>query len=71
MKPKTIPKMIKDNNVTLLLADWTKRDPVIGKWLQDHKMAGVPAYFIQKPDGTLINLKETITHEEVRGHIED
>jgi len=48
-------------DMTLLLADWTKYDPLIGSFLKKHGLVGVPAYFIQKPDGSLINLGETIT----------
>ena len=48
-------------DMVLLLADWTKYDPVIGAFLKKNGLVGVPAYFIQKPDGTLINLGETIT----------
>jgi hypothetical protein len=33
-------------------------------------MVGVPAYFIQKPDGTLINLGETITLEKINSQID-
>lgn len=48
-------------NLKLLLADWTKRDPVIENFLRRNGLVGVPAYFIQKKDGTLINLGETIS----------
>ena len=49
----------------LLLADWTNRDPVIGEWLKNHGLVGVPAYFIQKADGKLISLGETISIQEI------
>ncbi|MCB9062806.1 MAG: thioredoxin family protein [Halobacteriovoraceae bacterium] len=63
-------ELVNEKNIKLLLADWTKHDPIIGSWLKEHGMVGVPAYFIQKPDGTLINLGETITINEIRSHIE-
>lgn len=54
-------EMIKTYDIKLLLADWTRRDAYIGDWLKSQGLVGVPAYFIQRPDGTLINLGETIS----------
>jgi len=62
-------ELAKNKNLKLLLGDWTKRDKVIGDWLKAHGMVGVPAYFIQKRDGTLINLGETITLKEIASHL--
>lgn len=53
------------NNVKLLLADWTRRDPLIESFLKKNGYVGVPAYFIQKADGTLISLGETISLSEI------
>lgn len=58
-------KLVKQYDVKLLLADWTKRDAYIGNWLKSQGMVGVPAYFIQKPDGSLIKLGETISFSEL------
>lgn len=54
-------ELLKTYDVKLLLADWTRRDEYIGDWLRSQGMVGVPAYFIQRPDGTLIKLGETIS----------
>ena len=62
-------ELVKKHNMKLLLADWTKRDPVIGKWLKDHGMVGVPAYFIQTPNGRLINLGETLTISKIKSNL--
>ncbi|TNF31846.1 MAG: hypothetical protein EP319_00975 [Deltaproteobacteria bacterium] len=62
-------ELAKNKNLKLLLADWTKRDKIIGDWLKAHGMVGVPAYFIQKTDGTLVNLGETITLKEIASHL--
>ena len=63
-------KMVTDKNLKLLIGDWTKRDEAIGSFLRKNGMVGVPAYFIQKPDGTLINLGETITLEKINSQID-
>ncbi len=51
----------KEKNLTLLRADWTKRDDKITQFLLKNNMVGVPAYFIQLPDGKLISLGETVS----------
>lgn len=62
-------ELVEEKNVKLLLGDWTKYDPVIGAFLKKNGFVGVPAYFIQKPDGTLIKLGETITLSKIRENL--
>lgn len=57
---------VADENITLLLADWTKRDEIIGNWLQSQGLVGVPAYFVINEKGELIKLGETITLNEIK-----
>jgi thiol:disulfide interchange protein len=61
--------LVKENNLKLLIGDWTKRDEVIGSFLRRNGLVGVPAYFIQKKDGTLINLGETVTIERIKAQL--
>ena len=61
--------LVSKYNLKLLLADWTKRDDIIGSFLKENGMVGVPAYFIQKPDGTLLNLGETITLSKIESYL--
>lgn len=58
-------ELIHEYDVKLLLADWTKRDAYIGDWLKSQGTVGVPAYFIQKPDGSLVKLGETISFDKL------
>ncbi len=62
-------KLVREEGIKLLLADWTKRDPIIGNWLQGNGSVGVPAYFIQKTDGTLIRLGETISIQKIKSNL--
>ena len=57
----TFKDMAARHGLKLLRADWTKRDDVIARFLHEHSVVGIPAYFVQKPDGTLIYLGETVT----------
>lgn len=59
-------KLISQKNAELLLGDWTKKDPLITEFLKANGLVGVPAYFIQTPDGKLINLGETITINKIK-----
>ncbi|MBC7427270.1 MAG: thioredoxin family protein [Bacteriovorax sp.] len=58
--------LVKDYNLKLLIGDWTKRDEVIGSFLRKNGLVGVPAYFIQKKDGTVINLGETVSLRRIK-----
>ena len=57
--------LVREKGVRLLLADWTRRDPVIGDWLRARGFVGVPAYFAVV-DGEVKALGETITLGEIR-----
>ncbi len=61
--------LITKKGVKLLLADWTKYDPIIGDYLKKNGHVGVPAYFIQKTDGTLVKLGETISISEIEENL--
>jgi thiol:disulfide interchange protein DsbD len=61
--------LVQEKNLKLLIGDWTKRDEVIGDFLMKQKLVGVPAYFIQKEDGTLINLGETISIDKIKQNL--
>lgn len=58
--------LVASKDVHLLLADWTKRDEVIGSWLRKNGFVGVPAYFVINSEGKLINLGETISINEIK-----
>ncbi len=55
--------------IKLLRADWTHRDDAITRFLEAQGVVGVPAYFLQKPDGSLLALGETISVGKVAGHV--
>lgn len=61
--------LVKENNIKLLLADWTKRDPHIETFLKRYGHVGVPVYFIQKKNGELIDLGETISISEIKNYL--
>ena len=61
--------LVKEKDLELLLGDYTNYDPKIDQFLKANGYVGVPAYFIQKPDGTLIKLGETISISEINSHL--
>jgi cytochrome c biogenesis protein CcdA len=62
-------KISKEYNLILLRADWTKRDDNITQFLKKYKVVGVPAYFIQKRNGEILHLGETISVSEVKKNL--
>jgi thiol:disulfide interchange protein/DsbC/DsbD-like thiol-disulfide interchange protein len=61
--------LVQENNLKLLIGDWTKRDEIIGTFLRKNGLVGVPAYFIQKKDGTLVNLGETVSIARIKENL--
>lgn len=58
-------EMAKKNDISLMRADWTKRDDNITQFLKRYGIVGVPAYFVQKADGTIVPLGETVSVSKV------
>ena len=69
LQTKEFEKLMQDKNIKPLIADWTKRDPIIGNWLKQQGVFGLPAYFIQTSQGKLIHLGETISIKEIKSHL--
>nr|BDT27937.1 thioredoxin family protein [Bacteriovorax sp. HI3] len=69
LETEKFKSFVTQNDVKLLIGDWTKRDEIIGSFLRKNGMVGVPAYFVQKKDGTLVNLGETVTIERIKEHL--
>lgn len=51
----------REKNFTLLMGDWTNRDPAITDILSRFGRSGVPLYLLYKPDGTVQVLPELLT----------
>jgi thiol:disulfide interchange protein len=62
-------ELVTKYDVTLLRADWTKRDDNITQFLKKYNVVGVPAYFVQRPDGQIISLGETISVGKIEKYL--
>jgi thiol:disulfide interchange protein DsbD len=62
-------ELAKKHNMTLLRADWTRRDDHITQYLKRYGAVGVPAYFIQTPNGEVISLGETISLGKIEKYL--
>jgi thiol:disulfide interchange protein DsbD len=60
----------RERGVTLVRADWTRRDPEIAQALADLGRSGVPAYVLYKPGRAPILLPELLTPERVRAALD-
>lgn len=67
LETKKVRNAMRDLGVVPLKADWTRRDPVITRWLQRYGKAGVPFYLVIPSDRSLENiaLPEVITGDGV------
>jgi thiol:disulfide interchange protein/DsbC/DsbD-like thiol-disulfide interchange protein len=67
LETKKVRGAMRDLGVVPLKADWTRRDPVITRWLQRYGKAGVPFYLVIPSDRSLDNiaLPEVITSDWV------
>lgn len=61
--------LVKEKDLHLVEADWTKRDDHITSFLRKYGIVGVPAYFIQKPNGEIISLGETISIGKIKENL--
>jgi thiol:disulfide interchange protein DsbD len=55
----------RDRGVTLVRADWTRRDPEIARALAELGRSGVPAYVLYKPGRAPLLLPELLTPQRV------
>jgi len=62
-------KLSEEYKVVLMRADWTRRDDNITQFLRRFNIVGVPAYFIQKPNGEIISLGETISIGKIESNL--
>jgi thiol:disulfide interchange protein len=69
METQGFEELTQKYNLVLLRADWTRRDDNITQFLKKYNVVGVPAYFVQKEDGTIVHLGETITINKIENEL--
>ncbi len=69
LETKGFKALTKKYNLVLLRADWTKRDDTITQYLKNYGAVGVPAYFVQKTNGEIIFLGETIHLDKIEKNL--
>ncbi|HXH31586.1 MAG TPA: thioredoxin family protein [Bacteriovoracaceae bacterium] len=62
-------ELTRKHNLVLYRADWTKRDDNITRFLKKFNVVGVPAYFIQKKNGEIVSLGETISVGKIEKYL--
>ena len=65
-----VMQAFRDRGVTLVRADWTRRDPEIARALAALGRSGVPAYVLYKPGRPPELLPELLTPERVRAALD-
>lgn len=64
-------ELVKKHDMETLLGDWTQRDDAITTFLNRYNIVGVPAYFVQMPNGEIKFLGETITIAKIEEALKD
>ena len=62
-------ELAKKHDVVLMRADWTRRDDNITQFLKRFNIVGVPAYFVQKPNGDIVSLGETLSISKIEANL--
>jgi thiol:disulfide interchange protein len=70
LSKKEFHDLARDHKVELLLADWTNKDLRITKWLKEHGVSGVPAYFYQDEEGAVHFLGEVLTMNKLKEYFQ-
>jgi thiol:disulfide interchange protein DsbD len=65
-----VQKLFRERGVTLVRADWTRRDPEIARALSDLGRSGVPAYVLYLPGRAPQLLPEVLTPERLRAALD-
>lgn len=70
LRSDSTTQLFEEFGVQTLEADWTLRDPVIAKVLQDYDRAGVPLYLLYDADGRVLELPQNLTNASIRSAVE-
>lgn len=66
---KEMQQFLREQNVTLMVADWTRRDAAIGAYLAEFGRNGVPLYVYYPPKAAPVVLPQLLTPSVVRDAI--
>ena len=69
LQSKKIEKLLKENNIRHLEADWTNQNKEITDYLKQFGRSGVPLYVYYPADKDPIILPQILTEEGLRGVI--
>jgi thiol:disulfide interchange protein DsbD len=70
LNSNSFKELAEEKGLGLLEADWTKRNDDITIFLKKYGIVGVPAYFVQKPNGEIISLGETISIKKIKENLD-
>lgn len=71
LETNSFKKFAQEQNLFLMKGDWTRRDDKITQFLKRYQIFGVPAYFIQKKNGEMISLGETISIDKIKKYLDN
>ena len=63
LKTSKVRKVLIDKNITYLEADWTRKDPIISRALEEYGRTGLPLYLLFPSSGEPLILPEILTED--------
>ena len=63
LKTSKVRKVLIDKNITYLEADWTRKDPIISRALEEYGRTGLPLYLLFPSTGEPLILPEILTED--------
>ena len=61
IEQSVVGKAFKAGNVAVLVGDWTRNDPAIGRFIESQGRSGVPLYLFYPKEGDVQTLPQVLT----------
>ena len=71
LKTSEVSKVLAEKNITYLEADWTRKDPVISKALEQYGRTGLPLYLLFPSEGDPLILPEILTEDILLSYLNE
>ena len=71
LKTSEVSKVLAEKNITYLEADWTRKDPIISKALEQYGRTGLPLYLLFPSEGDPLILPEILTEDILLSYLNE
>jgi thiol:disulfide interchange protein DsbD len=71
LKTNAVNEIIRKKNIKYIEADWTRKDSIIAKKLEEFGRTGVPLYLLYPSEGEPIILPEILTEDTLINYLNE